>query len=133
MLSSCKILEFKEFGDERGFLVALEANKNVPFDIKRVYYIYGNKNGVDRGFHAHKNLKQIAVCVSGTCTFILDDGTEKKEFRLDRPNLGLFIDNFIWREMKDFSENCVIMVLASGYYDESDYIRDYDEFLKVMR
>jgi dTDP-4-dehydrorhamnose 3,5-epimerase-like enzyme len=127
-----RLINFEVKGDERGNLIALEGNKNIPFEIKRVYYIYGTEKGVRRGFHAHKNLKQIAVCVSGSCKFLLDDGEKKEVVLLDSPDKGLFINKMIWREMFDFSENCVLIVLASDYYDESDYIRDYDEFLKEI-
>ena len=103
-----KIIEFTPLGDSRGSLVALEANKSIPFDIKRVYYIFATNMGVSRGYHAHRNLKQVAVCVTGSC-------------------------RFIWREMHDFTPDCVLMVLASDYYDEDDYIRDYHKFVKEAR
>ena len=125
-------VDFPPLGDERGSLVALEANITVPFTIKRVYYIFGTKQGVSRGFHAHKNLKQIAVCVTGKCRFVLDDGQTRQEAWLDSPTKGLFIDDMVWREMHDFSEDCVLLVLASEHYDESDYIRDYGDFLKQV-
>lgn len=125
-------ISFPVMGDERGSLVALESNISVPFTIKRVYYIFGTKNGVSRGFHAHKNLKQIAVCVTGKCRFVLDNGQNKQEVWLDSSTKGLFIDDMVWREMHDFSEDCVLLVLASEYYDESDYIRVYDDFLKQV-
>lgn len=125
--------EFKVLGDYRGQLVALEGNKNIPFDIKRVYYIFDTKEGVERGFHAHINLKQIAIAVKGSCTFVLDNGAKREEIKLHNPNQGLFIEGLIWREMKNFSSDCVLVVLASEHYDEKDYIRDYDKFLKVAR
>jgi dTDP-4-dehydrorhamnose 3,5-epimerase-like enzyme len=131
-VSLIKTISFKSLGDERGSLVALEGNKNVPFDIKRVYYIFGTKEGVSRGFHAHRNLKQVAVCVTGSCRFILDNGKQREEVALDKSTTGLLIDDLTWREMYDFSPDCVLMVLASEYYDESDYIRDYQEFLKAV-
>ena len=118
-------------GDERGSLIAFEENHNVPFDIKRVYYIFDTKEGVERGFHAHINLKQIAIAVKGSCTFILDNGKTREEIKLDNQNQGLLIEGFIWREMKDFSPDCILVVLASEYYNESDYIRDYDKFLEI--
>jgi len=125
-----KILKFSIKGDDRGSLIALEQKKEIPFDIKRVYYIFGTKEGVRRGFHAHKNLRQVAVCVKGSCKFLLDDGKEKQIVELNLPDVGLFIDRLIWHEMFDFSENCVLMVLADDYYDEGDYIRDYEKFLE---
>lgn len=131
-MSLIKTINFKPLGDERGSLVALEGNKNVPFDIKRVYYIFGTKEGVSRGFHAHRNLKQVAVCVTGSCCFVLDNGKQREEVVLDKSTIGLLIDDLTWREMYDFSPDCVLMVLASEHYDESDYIRDYQEFLKAV-
>ena len=126
---------FPPLGDDRGSLVALEAEKTVPFSIKRVYYIFGTQEGVARGFHAHHNLKQVAVCVTGKCRMILDDGKNREEEAwLDSPTKGLLIGDLIWREMHDFSEDCVLLVLASEHYDESDYIRDYQDFLnKVIK
>lgn len=123
-------IEFKTLGDDRGSLVSLEQNKNIPFEVKRIYYIFGTKEGVSRGFHAHKNLQQVAICVKGSCRFVLDDGHNKDEIILDNPNIGLHINSFMWREMHDFSEDCVLVVLASELYDESDYIRDYQIFLE---
>ncbi|MBS9784588.1 MAG: FdtA/QdtA family cupin domain-containing protein [Oceanivirga sp.] len=118
-----------ELGDERGKLVALEGLKNIPFEIKRVYYIYGTKLNVARGFHAHKNLQQVAIAVSGSCKMLLDDGVNKEWVTLDSPNKGILINSMVWHEMHNFSEDCVLLVLASEHYDESDYIRDYDEFI----
>ena len=132
-MSLIQMIDFQVLSDDRGSLVALETGKEVPFDIRRVYYIYGTKEGVARGFHAHKALKQVAVCVSGSCRFVLDDGECKEEVMLDSPNYGLLIERMIWREMYDFSEDCVLMVLASEHYDEDDYIRDYDEFIHTVR
>lgn len=125
-----EIINFKTLGDERGSLIAIEEGYNAPFDIKRVYYIFDTKQGVERGFHAHINLKQIAISVKGSCTFILDNGKTREEVKLDNPNKGLLIEGLIWREMKDFSPDCVLVVLASEHYDESDYIRDYNRFLE---
>ncbi|QFR48658.1 WxcM-like domain-containing protein [Sulfurimonas lithotrophica] len=127
-----KIIDFKINGDDRGSLIAIEEGYNAPFEIKRVYYIFDTKLGVERGFHAHKNLKQIAIAVKGSCTFVLDDGNKKEEVTLTNPNQGLYIEGLIWREMKNFSKDCVLMVIASEHYDENDYIRDYNEFLKEV-
>lgn len=121
-------IEFQKLGDERGSLVSLEQNKNIPFEVKRIYYIFGTKEGVSRGFHAHKNLEQVAICVKGSCRFLLDDGKNKEEIVLNDPSIGLYISNVTWREMHDFSEDCVLIVLASELYDENDYIRDYQDF-----
>ena len=106
---------------------------DIPFEIKRIYYIYDLKKDIPRGFHAHKDLQQIAICIKGSCKFLLDNGKERvKDIILDSPNKGLFIDKMIWREMYDFSEDCVLLVLASDYYKENDYIRDYEEFLRSI-
>ena len=124
---------FPSLGDDRGSLVALEGEKSVPFAIQRVYYLFGTKLGVSRGFHAHQKLQQVAVCVTGRCRMVLDDGRQRDEVWLDSPNQGLFIGNMVWREMHDFSPDCVLLVLASEHYDETDYIRNYDEFLRLNK
>ena len=129
-MSLVQLIDFPPLGDDRGSLVALEANKSIPFDIKRVYYIFGTEQGVARGFHAHKELKQVAVCVTGRCRMVLDDGKHREEVWLGSPTKGILIEDMIWREMHDFSEDCVLLVLASEHYDESDYIRDYEQFLE---
>lgn len=126
-----KLLSLPSHGDERGSLVSIETNKNIPFNIQRIYYIFATKEGVRRGFHAHKKLKQMAIVLKGSCRFLLDDGKEKINLLLDDPTQGLLIESFIWREMYDFSEDCVLMVLADSFYDESDYVRDYKEFCKM--
>jgi len=110
----------------------LEVNKTIPFDIKRVYYLFGTKEGVSRGFHAHKALKQVAVCITGKCRILLDTGKEKAEVWLDSSNRGITIDSMVWHEMHDFSPDCVLLVLASEHYDETDYIRDYDDFIQEV-
>ena len=116
-------------GDERGSLIALEAlSKQVPFEIKRVYYIFGTKPNVIRGKHAHYKLKQLLICVSGSVDILIDDGKNKDTIRLDSPDKGLYIDGFIWREMKNFTKDAVLIVLASDHYKEEDYIRDYKVF-----
>ena len=124
---------FQQHGDERGQLVALEEFKDIPFEIKRVYYMYDTGEGIHRGFHAHKTLKQILICIHGSCKVLLDNGEEKKIVSLEKPYEGLYIAHNMWREMYDFSPDAILMVLASEYYDESDYIRDYDEFLNSVK
>ena len=124
---------FQQHGDERGQLVALEEFKDIPFEIKRVYYMYDTGEGIHRGFHAHKTLKQILICIHGSCKVLLDNGQEKKIVSLEKPYEGLYISHNMWREMYDFSPDAVLMVRASEYYDESDYIRDYDEFLNSVK
>ncbi len=124
---------FQQHGDERGQLISLEEFKDIPFKIKRVYYMYETGKDVSRGFHAHKCLEQILICVHGSCRILLDNGIEKQIVSLTKPYEGLYISNDIWREMFDFSTDAVLMVLASQLYDESDYIRDYNEFLKFVK
>ena len=130
-MSLIKWVDFQSLGDERGSLVAVEIGreKAIPFDIKRVYYIYRTEREVSRGFHAHRALKQVAICVAGRCRMVLDDGTNREETWLDGPTKGLLIESMVWREMHDFSDDCVLLVLASEHYDETDYLRDYDDFL----
>lgn len=125
--------KFQPHGDERGQLVALEENKDIPFKIRRVYYMYDTGAGVTRGYHAHKHLEQILICVHGSCKIRLDDGYEKIVVPLDKPNEGLYVSNAMWREMFDFSSDAVLLVLASELYDESDYIRNYDDFLRFVK
>jgi dTDP-4-dehydrorhamnose 3,5-epimerase-like enzyme len=125
-------ISFAPLGDDRGSLVALEARKTIPFDVKRVYYIFGTQAGVSRGFHAHRALQQVAVCVTGKCRMALDDGQRREEIWLDSPTKGLLIGDLVWREMHDFSPDCVLLVLASEHYDEKDYIREYSEFLNTV-
>ncbi len=132
-MSLIKKIDLTVCGDERGSLVSLEGNKNIPFEIKRVYYIYGTQLGVARGFHAHKNLKQLAVCISGKCRMVLDSGKQREEIWLDSPAKGLLIEEFIWREMHDFTPDCVLLVLASECYDDGDYIRDYQEYKRLIQ
>lgn len=128
-----KLYTFPPHGDDRGQLVAIEAMKDLPFEIKRVYYIYDTLPGVRRGFHAHRNLQQILVCVNGSCRIHLDNGHDTAEVTLDKPNVGLYISNDMWREMYDFTPGAVLLVLASEYYDKADYIRNYEDFIKMVR
>ena len=122
---------FQPHGDDRGQLIALEEFNDIPFQIKRVYYMYDTKEGVVRGKHAHKKLEQILVCIHGSCKIRLDNGKERKVVPLEKPYEGLYVGANMWREMYDFSPDAVLMVLASEVYDEADYIRDYDEFLRL--
>jgi len=127
-----ELQEFKVLGDYRGQLVALEANRQIPFDVKRVFYIYGTQEGVPRGNHSHYKTKQFLVAVNGSCKVTLDNGKTKETFDLNKPYFGLFQDALIWGSMHDFSNDCVLMVLADEYYDASDYITNYDKFLQVV-
>ena len=128
-----EFFDFKIHGDSRGQLVAIEQLRDVPFEIKRVYYMYDTTQGVRRGFHAHKSLQQVLICVNGQCTILLDDGNKKSLVTLNNSTQGLFVDKLIWHEMYDFSDGAILMSLASDYDDESDYIRDYNEFLAYMK
>lgn len=125
-------IDLPNLGDERGGLVVAEETKNIPFKVKRIYYIFDAKPDIPRGFHAHKALHQVAFCIKGKCRMVMDNGTEKQEVWMDQANKGLMIPPLVWHEMHDFSEDCVLLVLASEHYDESDYIRKYDEFLIVV-
>lgn len=128
-----KMYQFPPHGDDRGQLIAIEEGRDLPFDVKRVYYIYDTLPGVRRGFHAHRCLQQILICVSGSCKIHLDNGFDTAEVLLDKPSEGLYIANDMWREMYDFSPDAVLLVLASEYYDEADYIRNYEDFIKLVR
>ena len=127
-------LSFRVHGDHHGRLVALEKGEDFPFEIKRVYYVWGTSAHIVRGKHAHRKLEQVIICTSGACDFVLDDGRARVTVHLDDPTQGLYIKGNIWREFTHFSPDCVVMVLASEYYDEADYIRDYEQFKQeVMR
>ncbi len=123
---------FQPHGDERGQLISLEEFNDIPFRIKRVYFMYDTLEGVVRGHHAHKSLEQILVCIHGSCKIRLDNGTESKVIPLEKPYEGLYVPNSMWREMFDFSPDAVLLVFASEIYDEKDYIRDYDEFKRYI-
>ena len=129
LVKGCAMIGLSPMGDDRGTLIAIEAGRQIPFDIKRVYYVFETKSGVSRGFHAHRSLRQLLVAVSGSCMLALDDGNARDEVLLDNPAMALRIDGLVWREMRDFSPDCVLMVRADDHYDEADYIRDHDEFL----
>ena len=122
------VINFKSLGDERGSLIAIEAEKSVPFEVRRVYYIFGTNEGVERGFHAHRNLNQVAVAVTGSCEIVLDDGEYKTSVLLNSAQKGVLIGPGMWRVMRNFSSDCVLLVLADQHYEEADYIRDYKEF-----
>lgn len=128
-----KLMQMRVLGDSRGKIVSLESSKNVPFDIKRVYYIFDTSPDEDRGKHAHKELEQIVIAIDGAVEFVLDDGSARESVLLNRPDVGLYIGKNMWREMRNFSYGCKLVVLASDFYDESEYIRDYTEFLKAIK
>ncbi len=127
-----KIL-FQPHGDDRGQLIALEEFKDIPFEVRRIYYMYDTGEDVVRGRHAHRSLQQILICIHGSCKILLDDSHTREVVDLEKPYEGLYISNHVWREMYDFSSDAVLLVLASDYYDEKDYIRDYDDFLLYVK
>ncbi len=132
-LDTCRIIELPKISDPRGNLTFIEGGNHIPFDIRRVYYLYDVPGGAERGGHAHKELHQLIVAMSGSFDIILDDGLEKRRIHLNRSYYGLYVCNMIWRELDNFSSGSVCMVLASNLYEESDYYRDYDTYLKDLR
>ena len=132
MIEACRLLEFPQNGDERGHLVVVEGNQDIPFDIKRVFYIYGSDQDVVRGRHANYNTEFVLINVSGTSKVRVDDGASQKVFHLDRPHIGIYLPKLVWKDMYDFSEDSVLLCLASEHYDANEYIRDYEEYLKII-
>ena len=130
-LEDCKMMELPRINDPRGNLTFIESNSHIPFTIERVYYLYDVPGGSERGGHAHKGLHQFIVAMSGSFDVVLDDGRNKKRVHLNRSYNGLYVCPMIWRELDNFSSNSVCMVIASEKYDESDYYRDYPEFMKA--
>ncbi|ECR3298173.1 WxcM-like domain-containing protein [Campylobacter coli] len=128
-----KILNFNVKSDSRGSLIALENLKEIPFEIKRIYYIYDTKPEFPRGAHAHRELEQVLIMMEGSCELVLNDGKNIKNIILNRPDMGIFIGKNIWREMKNFSYGAKLLVLASDFYNEKEYIRNYDEFLRIVK
>jgi hypothetical protein len=127
-IDKCEILQLPRINDPRGNLTFVEANRHIPFDIRRVYYLYDVPGGAERGGHAHKGLHQLIIAMSGSFDIHLDDGVSKKTIHMNRSFYGLYVCPMIWREIDNFSSGAVCMVLASDYYDESDYYRVYSEF-----
>ena len=127
-VEDCKIIDIRKFSDNRGYLSVIEGGFDIPFEIKRIYYLYMVPE-VARGAHAHKTLQQLLIATSGSVEVIMDDGTNKKSFVLDKPWKGLLIAPGLWRDLENFSNGAVVMCLASEKYDANDYIRDYNEFL----
>ena len=132
-LKNCQIIELPKITDPRGNLTFVENQRHVPFDIKRVYYTYDVPGGAQRGGHAHKELKQLIIAISGSFDITLYDGFQKKKFNLNRSYFGLYVCSMIWREIDNFSSGSVCLVLASEFYSEDDYFRDYEGFLNVVR
>lgn len=132
-LDECRIIDLPVINDARGNLSYIEENRHIPFDIRRVYYLYDVPGGATRGGHAHKDLHQLIIAMSGSFDVVLDDGAGKKRFHLNRSYHGLYVCPMVWRELDNFSSGSVSMVLASDYFDESDYFRDYSEFVDSVR
>lgn len=133
MICGASEVFFPIHGDERGKLVAIEENRDLEFDIKRIYYIYDTCPDVVRGKHAHIDLHQVMLCVCGSCEVLLDNGQEREVVTLSAPNRGVYIHSPIWREMLHFSKDCVLLVMTNKFYDRLDYIFDYDEFLRMVK
>ena len=131
-ITDCKLLELPKISDPRGNLTFIEGGRHVPFEVKRVYYLYDVPGGAERGGHAHKHLSQLIVAISGSFDIVLDDGHQRRRFHLSRSYSGLYICPMIWRQMDNFSSGSVCLVLASNLYDESDYFRDYEQFLSAL-
>jgi hypothetical protein len=132
-IDQCRIIHLPRIQDPRGNLTFIEGDKHVPFDIKRVYYLYDVPGGAERGGHAHKDLQQLIIAMSGSFDVVLDDGHGKWRFNLNRSYYGLYLSSMVWRELDNFSSGSVCMVLASTCYEESDYYRNYDEFTDAVR
>lgn len=132
-ISLCKVIELPKISDPRGNLTFVEGGNQIPFDIKRVYYLYDVPGGAERGGHAHKGLSQLIIAMSGSFDVVLDQGGEKKRFHLNRSYQGLYVCPMMWRELDNFSSGSVCMVLASNIYEESDYYRDYNEYLTALK
>lgn len=132
-LKNCKIIDLPKILDNRGNLTFVEEGRHIPFNIKRVYYLYDVPGGAERGGHAHKDLHQLIIAMSGSFDVVLGDGYEKKRIHLNRSYHGLYVCPMIWRELDNFSSGSVCMALASNFYDESDYYRDYNEYLAALK
>ncbi len=131
MIDDCKLVNLPKIDDPRGSLTFIEGGNHIPFDIARVYYLYDVPGGSERGGHAHKGLSQLIIAMSGSFDVLLDDGRQKKRFHMNRSYYGLYVCPMIWRELDNFSSGSVCMVLASNRYDEADYYRDYNDFLRA--
>ena len=131
-LAECKMVDLPKINEPRGNLTFIEGGRHIPFEIKRVYYLYDVPGGAERGGHAHKNLHQLIIAMSGSFDVVLNDGAKKKRFHLNRSYSGIYICPMIWRELDNFSSGSVCMVLASNFYDEADYYRNYEEFVRDL-
>jgi len=132
-VAECRLIDLPRIKDERGNLTFIETGRHVPFEIKRVFYLYDVPGGATRGGHAHRALHQMLIAMSGSFTVTVDDGTQRKKFRLNRSYFGLYMPPLIWREIDDFSSGAVCLAVVSDFFDESDYYRTYEEFLSKVR
>jgi hypothetical protein len=132
-IKQCHIIQLPKITDARGNLTFVEGNRHIPFDIKRVYYLYDVPGGSERAGHAHQQLQQLFIAMSGSFDLHLDDGYTKQTYHMNRSYYGLYVGPMIWRDLDNFSSGAVCMVLASHYYDESDYYRDYQDFIKAVK
>ena len=130
-IDDVKLLNLRTFIEPDGNLVPVESSRDIPFDIKRVFYVYGVNNQDDRGKHSHYKTKQVLICLSGEVEVICDDGRDKKTYRLTKPHQAVYIPEMIWDEQRYISEDSVLLVLSNTYYDSKDYIEDYDEFIRI--
>jgi dTDP-4-dehydrorhamnose 3,5-epimerase-like enzyme len=132
-IDNCYLIDLPKINDPRGNLTFIEGGNHIPFEIKRAYYLYDVPGGAERGGHAHKELHQLIIAISGAFDIVLDDGRQKKRYHLNRSYFGLYVCPMIWREMDNFSSGAVCLVLASNLYDEADYYRDYEKYLAAER
>lgn len=128
-----KVIDFEVHPDERGKLTALSSNREIPFEIKRIYYTWDMPHEAIRGGHAHRDLDEVVVCLHGSCDFVLDNGKETLTIHLDQPNRGLYIPAHLWRDFRNFSSDCVVILIASDYFHPEDHIKDYNEFLELVK
>lgn len=132
-MKNYKILKFPQLGDERGHLVVVEGNKDIPFDIKRIFYIYGSDKDVVRGQHANRLSEFALINISGRCDVFVDDGRNQETIILDKPHQGIYLNKMVWKNMFNFSKDAILLVLSNEYYNSKEYIRDYEEFKKIIR
>lgn len=133
-MKDVRLLQFSQNGDARGHMVVVEGLQHVPFEIKRIFYSYGAERNAVRGKHSNRKSEFVMVCVAGSCKILVKDGKgNEEEYCLDKPNVGLYLPKLVWKEMYDFSEDCVLLVLSSEHYDSEEYIRDYEQLVQIMR
>lgn len=132
-MQAYKLFDFEIHADDRGNLTSLSNNKEIPFEIKRIYYTWNMPNSAIRGGHAHRELDEVMVCLHGSCDFVLDNSKEKITITLDKPNKGLYVPAHVWRDFRNFSPDCVVILIASDYFHPEDHVKDYTEFLDLIK